>query len=224
MLRALDENLWVAEQQQRFMGLEVGSRMTVIRLADGGLWVHSPLRMTPEVRAAVEALGPVRFLVAPNLFHHLSIGDWMAAYPQARSYAAPGLPEKRKDLRFHEQLSDKVPEPWAGQLDVLPWRGAPAINEVVFFHHASRTLLITDTAHNIGDEAPTFTRTFFKIAGGYGRLSTSFVDRLVNRDRAAARATVDTILKWDIQRVIPSHGHIVERDGARAFREAYAWL
>jgi hypothetical protein len=224
MLRALDENLWVAEQQQRFVGLEVGSRMTVIRLADGGLWVHSPLRLTPAVREAVEALGPVRHLVAPNLFHHLSIGDWMAAYPQARSYAAPGLPEKRKDLRFHELLSDTVPAPWAGQLAVLPWRGAPMLGEVVFFHHASRTLLLTDSAHNIGPEAPAFTRTMFKVLGGYGRLSTSLVDRLVNRDRAAARGTVDTILKWDIQRVIPSHGHIVERDGARAFREAYAWL
>jgi hypothetical protein len=98
------------------------------------------------------------------------------------------------------------------------------LGEVVFFHHASRTLLLTDSAHNIGPEAPAFTRTMFKALGGYGRLSTSLVDRLITRDRAAARGTVDTILKWDIQRVIPSHGHIVERDGARAFREAYAWL
>jgi hypothetical protein len=224
MLRKLDENLWVAEQPLRFMGLAVGARMTVIRLADGGLWVHSPLRLTPELRQAVEALGPVRFLVAPNRFHHLFIGEWMAAYPQARAYAAPGLPEKRKDLSFHGVLYEQAPAEWAGQLEALPWRGAPLLNETVFFHRPSRTLVVTDTMHNVGPDAPASTRFVFRVFGGYGRMSTSLVERLVTRDRAAARRAVDTTLQWDFQRVILAHGHIVERDAAQAFREAYAWL
>jgi hypothetical protein len=224
MLRKLDENLWVDEQPLKFMGLAVGARMTVIRLADGGLWVHSPLRLLPERRQAVDALGPVRFLVAPNRFHHLFIGDWMAAYPQAQAFASPGLPEKRADLRFHAVLSEQAPAEWAGQIEVLPWRGAPMLGEVVFFHRPSRTLVTTDTVHNIGPDAAPFTRFFFKLLGGYGGVRTSVIDRLLNRDRAAARATVDTILKWDFQRIILAHGHIVEQDGVRAFREAYSWL
>lgn len=224
MLRQLDENLWVAELPLKFLGLAVGARMTVIRLVDGALWVHSPLRLTEPLRQAVEALGPVRFLVAPNKYHHLFIGEWMAAYPEARAYAAPGLPEKRKDLRFHAVLSEEVPAEWAGQIDVLPWRSAPLLGEVVFFHRASRTLVVTDIVHNLGPETEPLTRFIFKTLGGYGRMSTSVVDRLINRDRTAARATVDTILQWDIQRVILAHGHIVEQDGARAFREAYSWL
>jgi hypothetical protein len=224
MLRKLDENLWVAEQPLRFMGLAVGARMTIIRLADGGLWVHSPLRLTPERRQAVEALGPVRFLVAPNKYHHLFIGEWMAAYPQARAYAAPGLPEKRKDLSFHAVLSDQAPAEWAGQIEMLPWRGAPMLSEVVFFHSPSRTLVLTDMAHNVGPDAAATTRFFFRLFGGYGRLGTSLVERMVNRDRPAVRRTVDTILQWDFQRVIIAHGHIVESNGAQALREAYAWL
>lgn len=224
MLRKLDENLWVAEQPLRFMGLAVGARMTIIRLADGGLWVHSPLRLTPERRQAVEALGPVRFLVAPNKYHHLFIGEWMAAYPQARAYAAPGLPEKRKDLSFHAVLSDQAPAEWSGQIELLPWRGAPMLSEVVFFHRPSRTLVLTDMAHNVGPDAAATTRFFFRLFGGYGRLGTSLVERMVNRDRPAVRRTVDTILQWDFQRVIIAHGHIVEGNGTQAFREAYAWL
>jgi hypothetical protein len=224
MLRKLDENLWVAQRPLRYMGLAVGARMTVIRFADGSLWVHSPLRLTFELRQEVEALGTVRFLVAPNKYHHLYIGQWMNAWPEARAYAAPGLPEKRKDLSFHAVLSDQAPTEWAGQVEVLPWQGAPALGEVVFFHRASRTLVLTDTAYNMGPEAPPVTRFTFRLLGGYGRLSTSLIDRFLNRDRAAARRTVDTILQWDIQRVILAHGHIVERDGAQAFREAYAWL
>lgn len=224
MLRKLDENLWVGEQPLKFVGLAVGARMTVVRLADGGLWVHSPLRLTPERRQAVDALGPVRFLVAPNKYHHLFIGDWMAAYPRAQAYAAPGLSEKRKDLRFHAVLSEQVPAEWAGQMDVLPWRGAPMMSEVIFFHRPSRTLIVTDVLHNVGAEAPPFTRFVFKALGGYGKATTSAIDRVVNRDRAAARSTVDTLLQWDFQRVVLAHGQIVEQDGARIFREAYTWL
>jgi hypothetical protein len=224
MLRKLDENLWVSEQPLKFMGLAVGARMTVIKLADGGLWVHSPLRLTPERRQAVEALGPVRFLVAPNKYHHLFIGEWMAAYPQARAYAAPGLPEKRKDLSFHAVLSEQAPAEWAGQVELLPWRGAPMMNETVFFHRPSRTLIITDMAHNVSPDVTGYTRFFFRLFGGYGRLSVSLVEKLVNRDRPAARRTVDTILQWDFQRVIMAHGQVVESNGAQAFREAYAWL
>jgi hypothetical protein len=224
MLRKLDENLWVAEQPLRFMGLAVGGRMTIIRMADGGLWVHSPLRLTPEQRQAVEALGPVRFLVAPNKYHHLFIGEWMAAYPQARAYAAPGLSEKRKDLRFHGVLSEQAPAEWAGQIEAQPWHGAPLLSETVFFHRPSRTLIVTDIVHNVGPEAAPFTRFFFRLFGGYGQMSTSLPERLATRDRAAVRRTVDTVLRWDFQRVILAHGHIVERDAVQTLRQAYAWL
>ena len=225
VLRKLDENLWVAEQPLKFMGLEVGARMTIVRLADGALWVHSPLRLIPERRQAVDALGPVRFLVAPNRLHHLFIGEWMAVWPEARAYASPGLPEKRKDLRFHGVLSERAPLEWAGQVEVLPWRGAPSLGEVVFFHSASRTLVLTDSLHNPGSAASALTCFVFKLFGGRtGRPSTWLIDRLANRDRTAARRTVDTILQWDIRRVILAHGDVVEHDAARAFRDAYAWL
>jgi hypothetical protein len=225
MLRELDENLWVAEQPLKFLGLEVGARMTIVRLADGALWVHSPLRLTPERRQEVEPLGPVRFLVAPNSLHHLFIGEWMAAWPEARAYASPSVPEKRKDLRFHGVLSEEAPSEWSGQVETLPWRGAPSLGEVVFFHRASRTLVLTDSLHNPSSDGSALTNFVFRLFGGRtGRPSTWLIDRVINRDRTAARRTVDTILRWDFQRVILAHGNVVEHDAARAFREAYAWL
>lgn len=225
MLRKLDENLWVADQPLRFLGLEVGTRMTIVQLADGTLWVHSPLRLSSELRRTVETLGDVRFLVAPNGLHHLFIGEWMAAWPEARAYASPSLPEKRRDLHFHGVLSEQAPAEWAGELEVLPWRGAPLVGEVVFFHHASHTLVLADSLHNPGSDASALATFVFKLLGGRrGRPSTWLIDRMVNRDRAAARRTVDAILRWDFQRIILAHGDVVERDAARAFREAYAWL
>src|SRR5258706_12966354 len=97
-MRALDAELWTAEQPLRFFGFEVGARMTVARLADGGLWVHSPIDPTGEVRAAVDALGPVRHVVAPNPWHHLFVRPWRESYPQAAAWASPRLPGERPDV------------------------------------------------------------------------------------------------------------------------------
>src|SRR5262245_22705758 len=93
--------------------------MTVLRLGDGSLLLHSPIAMTPERRAAVEKLGPVAHLYAPNTYHHLRMGEWAAAFPSARLHAPAALARKRRDLRVH-RAHDKAPEPaLAGVIDEL---------------------------------------------------------------------------------------------------------
>ena len=84
MLRKLAENLWVEERSQRFYGLEVGARMTVMRLADESLLLHSPVSLDPQLRRELDSLGAVRYAVAPNRFHHLYAGEVAKAYPEAR--------------------------------------------------------------------------------------------------------------------------------------------
>lgn len=84
MLTPIADDLWVQDQPLRFLGLQVGARMTVIRTADGGLFVHSPLRPDEVLFRAVDAIGPVRAIVAPNRFHHLFIGPWAERYPASR--------------------------------------------------------------------------------------------------------------------------------------------
>lgn len=224
MLRALDQGIWVAEQPLRFLGVEVGARMTVIRLADGRLLVHSPIRMAPERLAAVQALGEVAALIAPNRFHHLFAADWLAACPGARLYLAPGLDAKRPDLAGTSLLSDD-PEPlWRGALEQVVVRGVPMMNEVVFFHPASRTLIATDLAFHFGPEAPAPTRLFIRLTGRHGELAPTVVERLLTRDRAAFRASLERILAWPFERVIVAHGTILERDGRGALARGYDWL
>jgi len=105
-LRALDENIWIAERPQRFYGLEVGTRMTVIRLADRSLLLHSPVALDSDLRSQLDAIGDVRYAVAPNRVHHLYAGDVGKAYPGARLWLAPGLERKRPDLDFAGVLCD----------------------------------------------------------------------------------------------------------------------
>jgi hypothetical protein len=224
MLRQLASDLWVIERSLRFAGLEVGTRMSVIQLEDGSLLLHSPVRPDPELRKELDALGPVRFAVAPNRFHHLYVGDCLSAYPELQCFCAPGLERKRSDIAWDGVLGDEAPAAWAGQLDQIAFQGFPLANEVLFFHRSSRTLLTADLVYNVGPEAAAPTRLAFRLLGGYGHAGPTRLERWMIRDRAAARASLERILEWDFERVILSHGEVLERGGPAALRAGYAWL
>lgn len=223
-MRQLAEDLWVVERPLRFFGLAIGTRMTVVRLRDGSLWLHSPVALDDELKDALLRLGPPRHAVAPNRFHHLFVGEYRRVFPQLRLHAAPGLPAKRHDLSFDAVLSDAPPPEWAEQLDQALVEGLPALNEVVFCHRASRTLIACDLAFNLGPEAPLVTRAAFTLIGGYGRLRPSLLERLLVRDRTRARASLARILDWSFDRVVVAHGSVLESGGHAALRAGYRWL
>lgn len=225
-LRALAPDLWVAERSFRNGPFDVGTRMAVVRLRDGGLFLHSVVRLDRELRAGLDALGPVRAIVAPNRHHHLFAADYPAGYPDARLYAAPGLPRKRPDLKFAAELGDDAPELWRGDLQQLVFRGADFLGEVVFFHPASRTLLLTDLAFNIAaGSGGGATRLFFRAIGAEGRFGPHRLARwFFIRDRAAARDSIQAILRWDFDRVVVTHGDVLEHGGRDALRAAFAYL
>ncbi|MCP4006893.1 MAG: DUF4336 domain-containing protein, partial [bacterium] len=82
-MQQLHADLWIADSHLRFIGLEVGARMTVVRLPGPKLLLHSPIAATPDLVREVKALGPVAYIVAPNRLHHLFISEWQRACPDA---------------------------------------------------------------------------------------------------------------------------------------------
>jgi hypothetical protein len=223
-LRKLAENLWVADRPQRFYGLAVGTRMSVIRLADGSLLLHAPVALDPELRRALDAIGRVRFVVAPNRVHHLYAGKVAESYPEARLWVAPGLERKRPDLVYVDILGDEAPAEWKAEVEQVFFRGRPYENEVVFFHRASRTLLLCDLAFNFGAKTATVTRLWMQLIRSFGHFGPSKLDPLLIRDRRAARESLQRILAWDFDRVTVAHGDVLECGGHKALREGYAWL
>jgi hypothetical protein len=223
MLDRVAPELWVVSRRLRFLGVETGTRMTVVRLADGGLFVHSPIPLAGGIDEAVAALGPVKAVVAPSLFHHLSIGDWMHAHPEATFYACPGLERKRSDLAWRGVLGD-TPEPeWSGELDQVFFGARSLENEVLFFHRASRTLICADAIFNLARHPSRFTR-FVAFAIGNHRPGATWLERIMIRDRVAARDQIDRVLAWRPERIVLSHGDLVESHGADVVERAYAWL
>ena len=218
------EGVWVDTAPVRILGMQLTATMTILRLGDGSLLLHSPIAMTPERRGAIEALGTVAHLYAPNLYHHLRIGEWAAAFPSARVHAPSGLAEKRPDLRI-DRAHHAVPEAaFAGVVDELRIDGF-RLEESVLFHRPARTLVVADLVHNIGQPQHPWTQLYTRMMGFYDRVALSRVIRWAGvSDRAALRRSVDELLALRFDGLIVGHGAPLATDGRKALAAAYIWL
>ena len=231
MLQQIDRNLWVAEQPLRFLGLSIGTRMTVVRLVDRSLLLISPIQITSQIRQQLDDLGTVKYLIAPNLFHYLYLAECKNIYPQALVLAPPGLQDKQPKLdidltftqdniHFDSQLEYTL---FAG-FQVLIVSQIKTVNEIVFYHPSTKTLIITDSAFNFDRSFPLITQFAARIIGSYQQLKPSWLEKIAVRDKQKARRSIERILNWDFERVIMGHGKIVEIDAKRQLTIGYRWL
>lgn len=228
MLRALGENLWLVEGPTvRFLRwLPYPTRMAVVRLASGGLWIWSPTRLDASLAAAIEALGPVRELVAPNKLHHLWLGDWAERFPEARLHAPPGLARRRRDLAFHAELGDEPDPAWREQIDQVVFRGSLLADEVVFFHRASRTALVCDLVQRFDPRSLSgLSGLLLRLDGLVGPDGSTPRDwRASWWNRRAGRRALRTALAWNPGRLVIAHGTLPEENGRDALRRGLRWL
>lgn len=228
MLRAIDRDLWVAEQPLRYFGLGIGTRMTVIRLAGSQLVVMSPIQATDGLVNELNELGTVAHIIAPNLYHYQFLAGFKAAYPAATVWATAGLGAKRPELAIDRTITFSPANPWPG-LEYLFFDGfktlAPGgpdpLEEWVFFHITSRTLILTDTAFCFDESFPWLTQLVTKVGGGYKNLSPSLLERIATSEKEKVKAAAEQVLRWDFDRVIVAHGSIVEHDGKAQFQRGY---
>ena len=144
-LSAFGPDIWLADGPTvSFFTFPYPTRMVLMRLGEGGLFVWSPIALAAELKAEVEAIGEPKFLVSPNKLHHLFLAEWKAAYPQAKLFASPGLRRRRRDLTFDADLIDAADPGWAEEIDQVLFKGSFAMTEAVFFHRASRTAIFAD--------------------------------------------------------------------------------
>jgi hypothetical protein len=148
----------------------------------------------------------------------------VSGYPDAAVHGAPGLAAKRPNLRFDHVLDDEAPAEWRGDIEQHVFRGAPSLNEVVFLHRRTRTLVLTDLAFNVPPDGMSGARVFYWVVGAAGRFGPHRMVRAFIGDRRAARESVDRLLRWDFDRVIVSHGDVLETGGRDRLAHGFAFL
>ncbi len=133
--------------------------LTVIRLSGNRIVLISPVKLEPQTQEDINNLGKLAYIIAPNLFHYLYIQDCKNIYPQAKLLAVPGLANKQPELKIDRVFfQDEID--FQSELEYILFAGfrvsmitkAATLNEVVFDHRASKTMILTDTAFNFDGE------------------------------------------------------------------------
>lgn len=175
ILKQVGEDIWIVDGpivQMSMYGTKVPfpTRMTIVRLSNGELWCHSPTELTLELKAQVDALGSLRHLISPNKIHYAYIGTWARAYPEAIAWASPGVRDRsaqqKIEVNFDADLEDEPPPQWVADLEQLIFRGSRFMEEVVFFHRKSATLILADLIENFElDKVSQQLHWLLKLAG-----------------------------------------------------------
>jgi hypothetical protein len=229
-LKRVAENVWVVDSgPMNAMGLSLPVRMSVVRLASGGMWLHSPTRFDERLREEIEAIGPIQHLVAPNIAHWSFLKDWQTQCAGATTWAAPKLREraqvKAKGVRLDRDITGEAPAEWAEEIEHAIVEGAMGFREVAFFHRPSRTLLLTDLIENLETaKLPLGTRLFAVVMGAHKGTSPLQIRLALRPRRAQAAEAVRRMIGWGPERVVFAHGRFFDRDGTRALSQAMAWL
>ncbi len=232
-LKPVASDLWIVdgpEVSMRYFGLRLPftTRMTVVRLPDGRLWVHSPTEPTETLRREIAALGPVGFLVAPNRLHTSWLAAWRRDWPDASTAgvaAEPAWDGSRLDVAV--DLGAPPPFPWGEAIAQLLVPGG-MFSEAVFFHLASRTLILTDLIENFELDRVTcrWLRLLLRITGPLDPRGTAPPDMRLSfrRHRPALRAALAQMRRWQPERIIIAHGRWYPANGMGELERAFRWV
>lgn len=218
VLTPVRENLWAAERPFVWNSIDVGGKMAVIRLSDGTLWVHSPINLCEETKAAIDSLGTVKHIVSPNYEHVKYAQQWIEAYPDAVAYGCPGAKEKFPAIAFAEEVANQAPAAWKGEIESCwfdceknPFTGKPFFNEVNFLHVPSQTLISTDLYWNWPRNGiPSGTRAWkFGMDVVYRPF---YLKAMAQKPRLARDAA--KLLGWTFNAILPAHGRAVGAPGS----------
>ena len=228
-LKPLAEGVWVVDSGPLYRVIPL--RMTVIRLTDGTLLLHSPTPPTPQLCAELDALGRITALVAPNLAHWMSVPAWQRLYPEAKTWAAPGLrrrgPVRRSGMRIDAELNGAAPAGWGGALELVPVPGGLGFTEIALFHRSSRTLVLTDLVLNLEPQLlPWLARGFMRLVGttAPGGRAPVYLRQLIKAGGPAARAAAARLVALRPDRVVFAHGRMLETDATAALTRSLGWL
>jgi hypothetical protein len=212
MLELIHDNIWHKVHAFTANGLPITSRMTVVRLPDGKLLVHSPIPLGDNLHRQIDSLGSVAFIVAPNKMHYLFLASFSAAFPGATVYGPKGLLQKRPELGSVVDLPHGDVLEWKPDLEHHAFAGIPAGNESIWFHRPSATLIVTDLLQWMQGDLAWSTKTYAVLTGVRRRLAVPRTVRALVRDRAAASESARHVLSWPFTRVVTAHNAILTED------------
>ncbi len=231
MLEQIDKDIWIAPGAcVDFYGFAYPTRSVVVRLANGDVWLWSPIAYDAALAAEIDQIGPLTHLVSPNKIHHLFLTDWATHYPQAKIWGPQSTIRKRGDLAFQPPLAVQSPPDWAGEIDQFHATGSFALDEVLFYHIPSDTLIVADFSENFSEA---FMARHWKpwqrklarpwgIVEGKGHAPLEW--RLSFLRRRRLKQIKRDLLARPVRNVIMAHGEVQKGGGLAFLNTSLAWI
>lgn len=226
--RRVARDLWDYEVDLPLgLGFRMPSRSTVVRLSSGALVVHAPLGFTDEAAKELDSFGDVRFVIAPACTHWMFVRSFQRRWPKVTVFGAPGLEKKltmKHGVAFEPLPSGGAIDAIGDELRIQRIAGAAAMNEHVFLHRASASLIVTDLLFNIRSCSSAPMRLFLKLTGTWNKPSQSRMWRFLVKDRGLAAASAAAVLGWDFERVIAAHGEVIGMNARAETARVLEWM
>jgi hypothetical protein len=224
-MREFGPDIWLIDGPPvRAFGIWLPTRMVVVRLRDGSLWINSPVAVSKSLLASMEGIGPPRYLIAPTPLHVWRLDEWRRLFPQAELWGPPGLARSPRRKMFAGLLGDEPPEQWEADLDQVVFKGNAFVQEVEFFHKPSRTLVFADFLQNYPPDKSRRLLSALQRLGGVSGLGVPIDVRLTTFNRKFARLSVAQMLGWDFDGLVVAHGENLAREAKPSVRRAFGWL
>ncbi|THH13984.1 hypothetical protein EW146_g6295 [Bondarzewia mesenterica] len=229
VIREVTKDVWTFSKPFMRLGfLPIGGRSTAIKLSNGDVWVLASTPLTDDTKKTLANLGPVKYIISADAVHHLYLGEFKKAYPEAKLLAVEEVVEKKKNegLEFAGFWGDKQREPkfgFEGEIKSCYFSGFKN-KDVAFLHEPSKTLVEADLLFNM-PAIEQYSRSWFSgrtpfFGNPYSTLQKKMMWSL-GVDKEAMKRDARTVAGWDFNRIIPCHGDVIEKDGNKAWRATY---
>lgn len=232
-LKKVAEDVWIVDGPViqfglRWLKMPFPTRMTIVRLG-GNLFLHSPTMSTPALLSEVAQAGAPRWIVGPNRIHFWWIPEWRTAFPDAAVFLAPRIAEQaggRIDFPFNS-LTSETGYAWDDEIATLPVMGS-YMTEFVFFHRASRTLILTDLIENfepqkLGSPLLRWLAWLGGVQDPHGSMPRDMRVSFAS-SRPQLRSAVERMIAWKPQRIVLAHGRWYDANGMEELKRAFDWL
>jgi len=225
MISSGGKNLWYVRTPLSIGGVQITTQMTIIKHIENRLMLISPVAITPDLKQEILNIGDVEWIIAPNNFHHLFISSALDAFPNATLLCPEGLPKKLKYLPDEKTFNLDKHKQWGEDVISLRLHPGGVVDEYVFYHSPSNTLVLTDMLILLEKNINTATWVFAFLMGlNSEKPNMSRMMKLLYRDKNKLRESFNTIMNWDFQRIQLAHSRNIEKNAKELFKEAVSFL
>jgi hypothetical protein len=215
------DSIWVTERPVWFSGVRQRARTTIVRLSGDALWVHSPCTPTDDVCAALDALGEVRWIIVPNRFHHLQTPATAARYPNAVVVGPTSAQSRNRRVSLSMGTDDLAYVRATPELTGIQLGGVPFLDETVFFHPASGSLIAADLLMSACARDHFTSRIAGRILGHYEKVRTPPDVRWNTRASTAVAESIAQLRALPLQRILVAHADPITDRPAEQLAEAW---